>query len=123
VFVCSGTNESITSKFSGLVPGCLGDGFRCKKFPGEGEKNYFCVLWALVAKCAAWLHWALWLLEHDDRVARVCGLQLACRQLADRQQPEWGMETCKWRMAGNHRICDTRQGWALLLVLQVGRKT
>jgi len=57
--------------------------------------------------------WATWLLQRDDRVARTCGLQLACRC----SPSERGMElTGEWRRAENHRIRYTRQGRVRRLV-------
>jgi len=40
---------------------------------------------------------ATWLLERDDCAAQVCGLQLACRQLAHWQHPVRGMGSGKWQ--------------------------
>jgi len=37
------------------------------------------------------------LLQRDDRVARACGLHTACRRLANRQWPEWGIGKCEWQ--------------------------
>jgi len=52
------------------------------------------------------------LLEHDDCAACVCGLQLACMNLANRQRPVQGMGMCDYRKAAeSHHICDIHHGW------------
>jgi len=60
----------------------------------RGQKNLFLRFMApIYVKRVQPSFWATWLLERDDRVARACGLELACRRLADRRWPEPGMGT------------------------------
>jgi len=52
------------------------------------------------------LCWATWLLERDDRVARVCGLQLAGRWSGDVKRSEQGVGRGKWsRGPGSESHC------------------
>jgi len=76
----------------GLASWHSGDGLRQKNFRGGGGKIFFWCFYGpyrliacslAVGQCG--------LLEPDGCVARACGLQLACRRLADRQQHERGM--------------------------------
>jgi len=74
-----------------IAPGHPGMVSDAKNISGSGAKNcYFCVLGPMYAKRVQPGCWETWPLQCYNRVARACGLQLACRWLADRQRPERG---------------------------------